>query len=334
MIDFRSDTVTKPIREMLDAMYHAEVGDDGYQEDPTVNRLEKMVAELLGKEDSLFVSSGTQGNLISILVNSKHGDEIIVESKSHLNCSEREGVESLARVNVVALAGCRGAIPLQILKQIPHEKTSIISIENTHARSAGSVVSTSYLKELYTFAQNKGITVHMDGARLFNAAVALQQDIKQFTQYTDTVSICLSKGLATPAGSILAGTEAFIEEARKWRRNLGGRMRQIGYLAATGIYALENMVNRLNRDHDLAKFLGREIEKINGLQLEYPVETNIVLVNCKALQLDDHTCIQFLKDNGILVKLEEESVIRFVVHKDIKTEDIEYTLERLQIIIS
>ena len=333
MIDLRSDTVTKPTKEMLEMMYHAKVGDDGYQEDPTVNELEKVAAELLGKEAALFVTSGTQGNQIAILAHTKPGEEIIVDDQSHIYCSELEAVESLARVQVKALSNNRGVIPLQEVKKAITENTTFLSVENTHARTSGSILPIDYLKELYSYVKSRNIVMHMDGARLFHAAVALGVDVQAFTKYTDTVSICLSKGLGAPVGSILAGSEAFITTARKWRRNLGGRMRQAGYLAAPGLYALQNMVERLQRDHELAQELGNEIRKIDGLTLEFPVKTNILLVNCEGLSVDAKTVASLLKKHHILAKPHSDFVLRLVIHKDIRDKDINIIIKSFHSIV-
>ncbi|MFT9486991.1 MAG: low-specificity L-threonine aldolase [Tepidibacillus sp.] len=334
MIDLRSDTVTKPTQEMREAMYHAEVGDDVYGEDPTVTKLETLAAEMLGKESALFVTSGTQGNQIAVLTHGKPGDEIILEADSHIFYYEAGAVAALAGVQTRTIQGERGRMPLDKIREAIREEgdihlpqTAMIGLENTHNRAGGAVIPPDYMKAVYQLAQEKGIPVHLDGARLFNAAIALDVGVKEFTKYVDTVQVCLSKGLSAPMGSILAGPKEWIERARKWRKRLGGGMRQSGLMAAPGIVALTKMVDRLAEDHHRAKDLAKGINEIEGIQIDLEhVETNIVLINIKQLGI---TAVQFLnelKEFGILGSAFGEYLIRLTTHREIQDEDITQTV--------
>ncbi|GBF10070.1 low-specificity L-threonine aldolase [Tepidibacillus infernus] len=334
MIDLRSDTVTKPTQEMREAMYHAEVGDDVYGEDPTVTKLETLAAEMLGKESALFVTSGTQGNQIAVLTHGKPGDEIILEADSHIFYYEAGAVAALAGVQTRTIQGERGRMPLDKIREAIREEgdihlpqTAMIGLENTHNRAGGVVIPPDYMKAVYQLAQEKGIPVHLDGARLFNAAIALDVGVKEFTKYVDTVQVCLSKGLSAPMGSILAGPKEWIERARKWRKRLGGGMRQSGLMAAPGIVALTKMVDRLAEDHHRAKDLAKGINEIEGIQIDLEhVETNIVLINIKQLGI---TAVQFLnelKEFGILGSAFGEYLIRLTTHREIQDEDITQTV--------
>ncbi|MGE7271614.1 low-specificity L-threonine aldolase [Brevibacillus panacihumi] len=330
-IDLRSDTVTKPTEEMILAMAQAEVGDDVYQEDPTVNRLEEIAADLLGKEAALFVTSGTQGNQVAVLTHCVNGDEVILEAESHLFYYESGAMAALAGVQTRTLPGERGAMNAVDVEKairgnnIHFPRTKLICMENTHNRAGGAILTPEQMKEVYDVAQKHRVPVHLDGARLFNAAAALSVDVRALTKYTDTVQVCLSKGLSAPVGSILAGDRDFIAEARWWRKKLGGGMRQAGYLAAPGIIALTEMTGRLAEDHTHAQQLEKGLREL-GLDVA-PVDTNIVLVNTASRQLTAVDFISRLSDKGVLASDFDEYVTRFTTHRHISENDISRVLE-------
>jgi threonine aldolase len=336
-IDLRSDTVTKPTEAMIRAMAEAEVGDDVYGEDPTVNRLEQLAAERLGKEAALFVTSGTQGNQVAVLTHCVNGDEVIMEADSHIFYYEGGAVAALAGVQTRTLNGVRGALQPEDVekairgKNIHYPRTKLVCMENTHNRAGGAVVTVEQMRAVYEVASRHGVRVHLDGARLFNAAVALKRDVTEFTRFTDSVQVCLSKGLSAPVGSILAGSREFIEEARWWRKKLGGGMRQAGYLAAPGLIALTEMVDRLAEDHRRAQLLAEGLRKLS-LTVE-PVETNIVLVHTESVGLLAEEFLMRLKERGVLAVDFGEHVVRFTTHRHITDEDIEHTLQAVESIL-
>jgi len=329
MLDLRSDTVTKPTEEMRRAMYEAEVGDDVYQEDPTVRLLEETAADILGKEEALLVTSGTQGNQIAVLNHCRPGQEIILEADSHIFYYESGAVAALGGVQTRTIAGVRGVMdPDQVKnairgKDIHFPVTGLICIENTHNRAGGAVVPVENMKKIYAVAQSHQIPVHIDGARLFNAAEAAGVEVKDFAQYADTVQFCLSKGLGAPIGSIIAGSTEFIQAARKWRKMLGGGMRQAGVIAAPGLIALTRMKDRLGEDHANAKRLAEEIENIEGLQVDNKVETNIIIVNVKDLGVSSEEFVTQLASEGVLVGASGPTSVRCVTNYDVSASQIE-----------
>ncbi|MEH7379645.1 low-specificity L-threonine aldolase [Bacillus sp. JJ1533] len=333
MIDLRSDTVTKPTSEMRKAAYEAEVGDDVYQEDPTVNELERTAAEMLGKEAALFVTSGTQGNQIAVLTHTKKGNEIIVEQESHIFNYEGAAISAFAGVQPRTIKGNRGAMdPLEVEAAIQEEdvhnpETGLICIENTHNRAGGAVIPLENMKAIHQVASANQIPVHLDGARLFNAAVALGCHVKEIAQYTDTVQFCLSKGLGAPVGSIIAGSEEFIKQARRWRKRLGGGLRQAGVIAAPALVALRTMVDRLALDHENAAFLAEGLGNISGLNVINQVETNIILVNVSERGLTSSQYAAMLKEHGVLVSTFGPKLVRFTTHYDVNRESIEKALQ-------
>ncbi|MFS0553216.1 low-specificity L-threonine aldolase [Brevibacillus sp. 179-C9.3 HS] len=336
-IDLRSDTVTKPTEEMLRAMAEAEVGDDVYREDPTVNRLESIAAEILGKEAALFVTSGTQGNQVAVLTHCVNGDEVIAEADSHIFYYEGGAMSALAGVQTRTLVGERGAMRAEDVERairgnnIHFPRTKLICLENTHNRAGGAVITVGQMKNIYDVAQKHGVPVHLDGARLFNAAVAQSVAVSEITCFADTVQICLSKGLSAPVGSILAGDRAFIEEARWWRKKLGGGLRQAGYLAAPGIIALTQMTERLAEDHERAKQLAEGLRQLS-LQVEQ-VETNIVLVNTDSIGQTAVAFLECLEEKGVLAVDFDEYVIRFTTHRHISEEQIKLVLKTVEQLI-
>lgn len=337
MIDLRSDTVTKPTQEMREAMFKAEVGDDVYREDPTVNRLEEIAAEILGKEAALFVTSGTQGNQVAILSHTRPGEEVILEAESHIFYYEAGAASALAGVQLRTISGKRGQMPISDIRRsirdtdIHAPRTALISLENTHNRAGGAILPPEYMKEVSLLAKEKNIPIHLDGARLFNAAVALNIDVKELTQYVDTVQICLSKGLSSPMGSILAGPKDYIELARKWRKRLGGGMRQAGLMAAPGIIAITKMVDRLKEDHERAKRLALGVEQVDGITVDVSsVETNILLLDVEGLGITAKSFMDELHKYDIYGSIFGEYIIRLTTHREITDEDIDNTIKAIK----
>lgn len=337
-IDLRSDTVTRPTEAMIQAMAEAEVGDDVYREDPTVNRLESIAAEILGKEAALLVTSGTQGNQVAVLTHCHNGDEVILEADSHLFYYEGGAMAALAGVQTRTIQGTRGALAPDQVKQairsqnIHHPRTTLICLENTHNRAGGAVITPEQMQGVYEVAQAHQVPVHLDGARLFNAAVALGRDVQDFSKYVDSVQVCMSKGLSAPMGSILAGSRGFIEEARWWRKKLGGGMRQAGFMAAPGILAMTEMVNRLAEDHDRAKRLAEGLQKLS--LIVQPVDTNIVLVNTESSGYTAEEFLAKLKEHHVLAVDFDQYVVRFTTHRHITDEDIQEVLQAVEQILA
>lgn len=339
-IDLRSDTVTKPTEAMRQAMANAEVGDDVYGEDPTVNRLEELAADLLGKEAALFVTSGTQGNQVAILTHSRSGEEIILEAESHIFYYEAAAASAFAGVQTRTLTGVRGEMDPQAVEQavrgvnIHLPRTALICLENTHNRAGGAILPLAHMQAIHEVAKRKQVPIHLDGARLFNAAVGLNADLREFTQYVDTVQVCLSKGLGAPAGSILAGPKSFIDTSRQWRKRLGGGMRQAGVLAAPGILALTEMIDRLAEDHINAKRLAAALAEMKGLAIDPDtVETNIVIVDVSGTGKSSYEILDLLKQEGILAVDFGDTLVRFVTHKDVSSADIEEAIVRIHRVI-
>ncbi|MCX7812592.1 MAG: low-specificity L-threonine aldolase [Pseudothermotoga sp.] len=332
MIDLRSDTVTKPTEEMRRAMAQAEVGDDVYGEDPTVNELERISAEMFGKEAALFVPSGTMGNQVSIMAHTQRGDEVILEADSHIFWYEVGALSVLSAVMPHPIKGRNGAMDPEDVrkairpKNIHFPRTSLIVIENTHNRSGGKVIPIENIKAIRNIAKEYDVSVHIDGARIFNASVASGIPVKEYAKYADSVMFCLSKGLCAPVGSLVVGEKQFIEKARKARKMLGGGMRQAGILAAAGIVALTKMVDRLKEDHDNAKFLATKLKEIGYMVNPEEVETNMVILETSNLSVDASRFVKIMEENGILSNTISESSIRLVTHKDVSRKDIEEAL--------
>jgi threonine aldolase len=334
MIDLRSDTVTKPTEEMRKAAYEAEVGDDVYGEDPTINKLEETAAEILGKEAALFVTSGTQGNQIAVLTHCRPSNEIILEAESHIFYYESGAVSALAGVQTRTIKGNRGAMSsidvenaIRRGDDLHYPETGLICLENTHNRAGGAILPIHNMKEIYSVAKSNNIPVHLDGARLFNAVATSQTPVKEYTAHCDTVQICLSKGLGAPVGSIIAGDKDFIGKARRWRKRLGGGLRQAGIIAAPGLVALTTMRDRLIEDHDHALILAEGLGNITGLQVVNLVETNIVVIDVSGLQMNSTVFVEKMKEKGIRVGAFGPNLVRFVTHYNVSAEDITKTLE-------
>lgn len=335
-LDFRSDTVTKPTPEMRRAMYEAEVGDDVYREDPTVNRLEARAAEILGKEAALFVPTGTMGNQVAVLTHTRRGEEVIVEAESHVFMYEVGGIAALAACQVRTVPGVRGAMDPAAVEaairadNVHFPRTGLVCVENTHNRSGGCVLPPENVAAVAEVAHRHGIPVHMDGARIFNAAVALGRPAAELVAPVDSVMFCLSKGLAAPVGSLLVGSRDFIAEARRYRKLLGGGMRQAGVLAAAGLVALEMMVDRLAEDHANARRLAEGIAAIPGLKVDMEtVQTNMVMVDIADGRWTAAALVQALKQEGVLCNDTGPRRIRMVTHKDITAADVELALDAI-----
>lgn len=338
-IDLRSDTVTQPTQAMRDAMYAAVVGDDVYQDDPTVNELEALAAEMLGKEAALFVPSGTMGNQLGLMCHTHRGDEVIVSADCHIVMHEVGAAAILSGVNLRQLSFHKGIFdPKMIEKAIRpddiHEpKTALICMENALAN--GMVVPVEIMEEVYELAKKNGIPVHLDGARLFNAATALNVDVKEITRNCDTVSCCLSKGLCAPVGSVLAGDAGTIARARKYRKMLGGGMRQCGLLAASGIISLNEMTKRLKEDHDNAKYMAKKLGEMKGVEVDLDsVQINMVFF--KLDRPDDliESLPEKMLEKGIKINGEELGEFRFVTSNDVSREDVDYALSVFAELIS
>ncbi len=335
MIDLRSDTFTKPTPAMLEAMLQAEVGDDVFGEDPTVNALELKTAELFGLEAALFCPSGTMTNQIAIKCHTQPGDEVICEKTSHVYIYEGGGIAFNSGCQVQAIAGDRGRITAnQVLSAInAHDihkpPTALVSLENTANRGGGSCYEWAELLKIRELCTNQGLKFHLDGARLWNALIEKKQTPLQYGQLFDSISVCLSKGLGTPVGSILLGKSDFITKARRIRKIFGGGMRQAGYLAAAGIYALDHHVGRLQMDHDHAQQLAHTLNKNKYIAAVLPVETNIVIGDI----VSDFTAVQFtdfLKTKNILAMPIAPQQVRFVTHLDINADMMSETLHAIE----
>ena len=324
VIDLRSDTVTKPTAEMRAAMLAAEVGDDVYGEDPTVNRLEALAAATLGKEAALFVCSGTQSNLLALLSHCERGDEYIVGQQGHTYKYEGGGAAVLGSIQPQPLDyEADGSLDLDRVESAikpddPHfAKTKLLCLENTQG---GKVLPLDYLKRAQEFTRARGLGLHLDGARVFNAAVHLKVPVSEVSRYFDSVSVCLSKGLGAPVGSVLCGTKALVAKARRWRKVVGGGMRQAGVLAAAGIYALENNVERLATDHENARALARALTGIEGVAVApNGAQTNMLYINIEPQR--SVRMREVLKSQGILIS--GQGSIRLVTHLDIDRADID-----------
>jgi threonine aldolase len=339
IIDLRSDTVTHPTPEMRQAMFEAEVGDDVYGEDPTINRLEKMAAERMGKEAALFTTSGTQSNLIAVLTHTQHGNEIIVGSQSHIFFNEVGGAAAVGGLVMHNLPNdSAGRLDPEEVRQsirsknIHYPETALLCLENTHNRCGGVVLTAEYINSLCRLTQPQGLKVHLDGARIFNASVALGAPASLLTEKVDSVSFCLSKGLSAPVGSLLCGNRDFINRARKFRKMLGGGMRQAGILAAAGIVALNTMVDRLAEDHANARRLGRGLASIPGIKLaQDEIPTNIVMFDLSSqLPVDDF--MQGLEGSGVKIGSRGGRLFRAVTHRMVSSSDIDEALMRIQTI--
>ena len=341
MIDLRSDTVTKPTPEMRQAMYEAEVGDDVYGDDPTVNELERKAAEQLGKEAALLVVSGTMGNLVALLTHCGRGDEVILGDKSHTFLYEQGGMAALGGISPHTVANqADGTLHLDDIRAAiradnPHfPRTRLLCLENTHNVCNGAALPVPYMTRVAELAHDRGLSVHLDGARVLNAAVALGVDVKEIVRDVDSIQFCLSKGLSAPVGSMLCGDVDFIAQARRARKVVGGGMRQAGVIAAAGIVALDKMTDRLADDHARAKRLAEALGEMPGVEVA-PVTTNIVYftVTEEAPKSPDQVDLE-LRERGVLVNSRGGGCFRAVTHVGIGDEDLKSAAEAFGQIIA
>jgi len=338
--DFRSDTVTKPTEAMRRAMAEAEVGDDVLGDDPTVQKLETLAASIMGKEAALYVPSGTMGNAIAVKVWTKELEEVILEARCHIYNMESTHLTFISRVTPRPLPSWRGAMdPEEVAHNIRQAsvhtpRTSLICLENTHNNWSGAVIPLDNMKAIREVADRHGVKVHLDGARIFNASIASGVPVKEYAGLTDSIMFCLSKGLSAPVGSMLAGPKEFIDQARRVRKALGGGMRQAGVLAACGLIALTQMVERLREDHDRAKRLARAIASLPGIRLNpEEIETNIIIFGLNHPRWTVPAFLTELKARHILA-LPVSNGIRFVTHKDVNDDDVDRAVEAFSDLLS
>lgn len=333
-LDFRSDTVTWPSPEMRQAAAEAMVGDMGYGEDPSVNELERLAAEKLGKEAALFVTSGHQGNAVAILAQTKKGDEIILETRSHIYSMEKGHWAVIGSLVPRLIKGMNGFLSSEQIRSNIHGgikdsfRTSLLCNENTNLAAGGTAIPIKQMKTMYDTGKELGLQVHTDGARVFNAATALSLDVKEIARHADTVQFCLSKGLAAPVGSMVVGPQEVIDHAKSFRRMLGGSMRQAGIIAAPGIVALTKMVDRLQEDHDNAAYLGEGLEKL-GFKLSYPVKTNMVFVDLTSVGWGKDEWVDACAKSDFKTGVRSPERVRLVTHYGIEREDIKRLLDDL-----
>ena len=327
VFDLRSDTITKPSEGMRKAMYKAEVGDDVYGEDPTVNALQEISADLTRKKSALFVPSGSMGNLIPLFILGGRGNEILTHKNSHILHYELSSVAAIAGMLPIPLEGARGILRPDILASALRQdiyylsKATLVEVENTHNREGGTCYSLAELRAVKEFAAQHGLAVHMDGARVFNAQTATGTPVKRMAAFTDTITFCLSKGLGAPVGSVLCGTKEFIDEARKVRKLLGGGMRQAGVLAAAGIYALEHNIERIAEDHAHAKVIANALRETRWADIDSEsIETNIIFFRTPNHPADK--VVASLKRRGIVCSASGTESIRMVTSLEITRDDV------------
>jgi len=332
MIDLRSDTITVPSAQMRQAMAEADVGDDVYREDPTVNALEKGTAEILGKEASVFVPSGTMSNEIAIRAQTAPGNEIILDAKAHCYLHESGAPAALSGVTCTLINGTRGIFTTQDVKAVLRPKNyhyppaKLLCLENTHNFGGGSIWPLELIVDVTSVARNANLNLHLDGARLWNASAATGIPEKEYAKYFDSVNVCFSKGLGAPVGSALAGSEELIDRARRFRKQFGGGMRQAGIIAAGALYALEHNRDRLARDHINAKHLASGIADLPGIELEVKdVETNIVFFKIDSMPAKE--LVEKLQQNRVYVLALGPDIIRAVTHLNVSNEQIAETID-------
>ncbi|MBN2571645.1 MAG: aminotransferase class I/II-fold pyridoxal phosphate-dependent enzyme [Ignavibacteriales bacterium] len=332
-IDLRSDTVTVPSEEMRKAIYEAEVGDDVYKEDPTTNKLEKYVAELLNKEAALFVSSGTMGNQICLKVLTQPGDEVICDCEAHIFHYESGSTAAISGLQLSTIITDDGVItPEQVEPLIRPQsayympRTKVVEVENTHNNAGGIIHPIDNIKRLHSLVKKHNLFYHLDGARIWNASVATGISVAEYASYFDSVSCCLSKGLGAPIGSMIAGSQDFIKEAYRVRKAWGGGMRQTGIIAAAGLYALQNNFSRLKEDHEKAKILAKYLSDSKYFKIDLSkVQTNIIMFKPISAKLKD--VIAKLAENGLLISTGKLGMLRIVTHLDISFEDVQKAIE-------
>jgi threonine aldolase len=341
ILDLRSDTVTLPTPAMREAIFHADLGDDVFAEDPTINRLEAMTAERLGMEAALLVVSGTMGNIICVLTHCARGEEVILGNSSHIFLNEAGGMSALGGIFPHTIPNLPDGtmLPEDIVAAIRSEnihfpRTRLICLENTHNRCYGAALTPEYTAAVVSLAKKRGISVHLDGARIFNAAVALNVDVRELTLGVDSVNVCLSKGLAAPVGSMICGSKEFIGQARRIRKMLGGGMRQAGIIAAAGIVALETMVDRLAEDHVNARRLAEGISRIPGLFTEPGrVRTNILYIDLTDHRFLDDEFMTLLEKQGLRLSHPGPARFRMLTHYGIGATEIDEALAALRAVM-
>ena len=322
---------------MRKAMSEAEVGDDVFSEDPTVNQLEKIAAERMGKEAAIFVPSGTMGNLISILSHCERGDEVILGDQSHIFLNEVGGLSALGGIHPHIIKNePDGTLDLKTIEQkirtsdIHYPPTRLITLENTHNYCMGSPISPEYMRQVGNLAQKYNLKIHIDGARIFNAAIALKLDVKDLLCEADSVMFCLSKGLSAPVGSIVCGSKNFIHKTRKWRKMVGGGMRQSGHLAAAGIIALNDLTDRLKEDHSNAQKLAQGLARLKRIVLKPElIKTNIIFFSLEHSNIKPKTFLENLEAQGIKILMIHEGVFRIVLHREISETQVELVIKAI-----
>jgi threonine aldolase len=336
-IDLRSDTVTRPTPSMRKVMAEAEVGDDVFGEDPTVNVLQEKVANLLGKEAALFVPSGTMANQLSIKSHTQPGDEVIIETSSHPYNFEGGAGAALSGIQFQCLKGVRGIFDVsqveEAIRPADHHfpVTKLVCLENTHNRGGGSIYPVEKMADIYRLAKSKGLLVHLDGARLWNASVVTGIKPIEYAQWADSVSVCLSKGLGAPIGSLASGSKLFIDRVHRFRKMFGGGMRQAGIIAAAGIYALDNHFERLKDDHQNAKRLAVGLKEFKGVSIDPKhVETNIIIFDVSNTGMTGSQVAESMRQERVLIHVIGRTQIRLVTHLDVSSEDIEITLKAFE----
>ena len=341
IINLRSDTSTLPTPEMIEYMSKAPLGDDTYDDDPTVKRLEKTAADIMGMEDAIFVISGTMGNLIALMVHAAPGDEVILDKHSHIYAYEGGGLANIAGLMPNPIESINGIMNPKDVEtavkrnDIHFPKTKLLCLENSHNLSGGCVLPLDKHRELCRTARKHGLSIHLDGARIFNASIAAGVKPSQYTESVDSIMFCLSKGLSCPLGSILAGSKEFIKEADRVRKRLGGGMRQAGVIAAAGIIALDSMIDRLEEDHKLAGKLAEELNNIPGISVNMSsVQTNMVVADHEKAGLTTDEMIRLLKEAGLLASSRPPYKIRLVVHRHHTEDVIEEAVKRIREVIS
>lgn len=339
IIDLRSDTVTKPSQNMLNYMMGAELGDDVYAEDPTVNLLQSKVAELFAKDDALFVPSGTMSNQIALKILTNPGDEVIAEKEAHIFYYETAAPSILSNIQIRTIPSYNGMIPLEEIEKAirPNDyyfpTTKVIALENTHNRHGGAILDLNYIKDVRRIADKYDLMMHLDGARIWNATVASGVPLMEYAKYFDTLSVCLSKGMGAPVGSLLMSTKENIKKAIKWRKIFGGGMRQAGILAAAGIYAIDNNYDKLTNDHQNAKQFANLISKIDRIDCDIDrVQTNIVIFALHNT-ISPSSFVAKCKQKGLLLSAVGEQNIRVVFHLNISDDNMYSSIDIIESII-
>lgn len=336
-IDLRSDTVTLPTDEMRQAMFEAVVGDDVYGDDATINELERLAAEMFGKEAGLFVPSGVMSNQVALFTHVVRGEEVILPDNCHIVAHEAGSAAIIAGAQLRTVQNVVGEMPLDMVENyirkdpedIHQPKTALITYEN--ADSDGQVRSVEYMKSVWELAKKYNLPVHVDGARIFNAAAYLDVDVKEMAQYCDTMSVCLSKGLCAPVGSVLVGSKEFIALARRKRKMLGGGMRQAGILAAAGIVALKKMTKRLKEDHENAAYMVERLMEVKGLEVyKERQQISMVFFKLEDYPLDSAALVKYMAENGVIINGEDNGIMRYVTHAYVSREEIDKVVDLMK----